>query len=615
MKKIIFLFIAFINCTIANAQEYNVQSINKDLLSNADLVIRLNSEKITVLNTKKIVYSVKRVITVLNAKGNDLVQLDISFNSVTKIDKINATVYDKQGGLIKKYTRKNMYEYANSYENTLAQDIRHLSFAYVPMSYPYTIEYNYTLELSQSLFLPIFYSKPYKNCSVEKLNFSVVSPKINPVITKQIDTRNKILNTESANSIISTYVDSAIKVMDENNSVILLKLNEFDLYGNAGSLKDWESLGSFYFELNKNRNELPLSYKTKLLEKIKNREDTVEKIKVLYKLLQDDFRYVSIQLGVGGWQCMDALTTQKNGYGDCKALSNLMCAMLEVAGIKSYVSLIYAKKLVDPLSPDFPMSYFNHVIVCVPLSADTIWLECTNNISNFNYLNSYTANKYTLLVKPTKSVLIKTPNIVHDSIISSHIYTIKDAKLFYSVNASFTAEMAERLYSLIINKNKKEKDYFILQTYNVNNSGESNLRIIDSPVPKVNLVLNSDQLNLITKNTKRLYLKLNKSNISDYNFEKATINSTINSLTLIDTISISIPENYVLESKLKNFNLHNTLGEYEIKTNIDKGFLMIYKNLNINTVKLTKVNMVDYENLILNFKNKDIEELIFILKD
>lgn len=615
MKKL-FLLICFLSVAyIGYSQEYSSTTINKELVTNADLVLRHHEESIRVLNSKKIIYKLKRVITVLNSKGNENIPLDITYNSANTISKISAKIYNKQGILLKKYTRKDMYEYANSYENTLASDLRHLSFSYVPMNYPYTVEYEYTIELNQSLFLPTLYSKPYENCSVEKLHFSIEYPTSNKVYTKLVNTRNSISTVTKDNTTTSIYTDSFLNVRDENTSFILLKLEEFSLYGNTGSLKDWESLGSFYYNLNKNRIDLPIEYRDKILSKVKGITDTIEKIKTLYKLLQDEYRYVSIQLGVGGWQCADATTTCKNGYGDCKALSNLMCAMLDVAGINSYTSLIYANTEKDRVVTDFPMSYFNHVIVCVPLSKDTVWLECTNNMLNFNYLNSYTANKYTLLVKPYKSELIKTPNHVNNSIVSNTYYSIVDGKLAYSINTIYTSDFAEPLYSMIINNNKKEKDDFILKACNLTNSSESALSIVPADIPKVILCAQSNQLNLITKNAKRMYLKLNKSNSTFHNFNTAYDNSSVNSLTLIDTIRITIPENYALESRLLNTNVQSTMGIFEMKSTIDSGLLTIYKSLKINSTKLSKVIRPEYEMLISNYKNNDVEELIFKLKD
>ncbi len=612
-KNLVFFFLFF--CSFVYAQQYNSSLIDRNLLNNANLVLRFNNEEINIESDQKVEYKLHRVITVLNQKGNNTISINVPINSITKLKQISINIYDKNGLFVKKYGRKDMYEYTDAYENTLAQDSRNLSFAYIPRTYPYTIEYKYTTESKQSLFLPVLYIKPYSNCSIEKLNFKITSTKNNPSYTKQLNVRRNIQYNEIEDEVVHTYVDSFITENSENDAIILTKVNDFNLYGNKGSISSWQELGSFYFELNKNRNELPKEYKEKLLAKINSTSDTIEKIKILYKTLQDDYRYVSIQLGIGGWQSIDAATTYKNGYGDCKALSNLMCAMLEVAGIKSYVSLIHAKKHFDPIAVDFPMSYFNHVIVCVPLATDSIWLECTNNVSNFNYLNSFTANKNTLLVKPFKSELIRTPNLLMDSILSKHVYSITNTKLIYSLDATYIGDLAESMYSFIINNNKKEKDEFILNVYNVNNTSQTNIKIINSTIPKVKLELNTDQLNLINKNSKRLYIKLNKVSDYLYDFENESVYSTLNSYLVNDSIYINIPDNYKVESKLKGFHSENSIGTFDVRFVVDSNRLLILKSLRLNAIKLTTATLLDYNKLIFEFKSNDIEELVFILKD
>ena len=64
-----------------------------------------------------------------------------------------------------------------------------------------------------------------------------------------------------------------------------------------------------------------------------------DKISALYKYMQDKVRYVSVQVGIGGWQPIEAETVDRLSCGDCKALANYMESLLDVAGIKTIILL------------------------------------------------------------------------------------------------------------------------------------------------------------------------------------------------------------------------------------------------------------------------------------
>lgn len=134
----------------------------------------------------------------------------------------------------------------------------------------------------------------------------------------------------------------------------------------------------------------------------------MDRAKAIYEYMQKKTRYVSIQVGIGGWSPTPAEITDKLGYGDCKALSNYTMSMLKAAGVESYYCLAHAGSDAPVVDSAFVSNQFNHVIVCIPGEQDTTWLECTSQRMPFGFLGDFTDNRFVLLVNDENSKLIKT---------------------------------------------------------------------------------------------------------------------------------------------------------------------------------------------------------------
>jgi hypothetical protein len=193
------------------------------------------------------------------------------------------------------------------------------------------------------------------------------------------------------------------------NPTILIAANQFEFDGYRGDMKDWKGMGIWYNELVKNTNQLSDPYKAEIRKLVHATASDKEKLRILYEHLQKNFRYVSIQLGIGGFKPFPADFVHEKKYGDCKALSNYMQACLSAINIKSYSAWINAGADRAPVDPGFPRDGFNHQILCVPFDKDTIWLECTSNKTDFAHLGNFTENRYALLLTENGGVLVSTP--------------------------------------------------------------------------------------------------------------------------------------------------------------------------------------------------------------
>ena len=94
-------------------------------------------------------------------------------------------------------------------------------------------------------------------------------------------------------------------------------------------------------------------------------------------LVEDRVRYVALLMGQGGYVPASAAETWSRRFGDCKAKTALLLAILHSLGIEADPVLVQAK-LGDMVADRMPMiGLFNHVIVRARVGGRDYWLDGT----------------------------------------------------------------------------------------------------------------------------------------------------------------------------------------------------------------------------------------------
>lgn len=96
-------------------------------------------------------------------------------------------------------------------------------------------------------------------------------------------------------------------------------------------------------------------------------------------LVQDRIRYVALSMGAGGLVPADAETTWSRRYGDCKAKTALLLALLHALDIDA-VPVAVNSTLGDGLDARLPMvGQFDHVLVRAAIGGKSYWLDGTRS--------------------------------------------------------------------------------------------------------------------------------------------------------------------------------------------------------------------------------------------
>ncbi|WP_324720744.1 DUF3857 domain-containing protein [Salinimicrobium sp. HB62] len=426
-----------------------------------------NETRITIdnKNRKKTVKTVS--IQINNKSENSLAHVEIRHSPLQDFSFGHARIIDFQGNTLRKIRKKDLttrndLSYAAFYQDDLITE-----FDLYWHQYPYTIEYSYTIEEREFIYLSwwtpvLFSSVPTLKGSLEvnvPLDYKInVSQTDDVVFTEAVIADRKILQWNAAfdgdveNEIFSPPVQESIPVV----RVVPENLN----YGVPGSTESWSTFGSWLNELNEGTDLLPLREKHVIKRLIKDSKDQEEIVRRLYHYLQDHTRYINVAIDVGGLKSYPADYVCTNKYGDCKALTTYMKSMLKSVGIKSYYTVINAGKNEARINTDLPGQQFNHVILAVPLQKDTIWLENTSGSLPFNYLGTFTQDRYALAVGDEKSELITTPELKLPDVLveRDYKYLLDEKKVWQSqVTLILRGDAFEDFRHALLKQDKEDK--------------------------------------------------------------------------------------------------------------------------------------------------------------
>ena len=561
-----------------------------------------------------------------NRSGDIYSNISIPYSKNVKLSDIDGWIKDGNGIKIRHLNSNDITDRNEISGFSLYEDNFVRTFQLKHNQYPYTICYTYKITLNQFVALPVWSPVIHSAISTIDAKLVVTLPKgyryksfLKDVVLTDSDTlRNFVKTIYSAKySRINGFDFFSVPFGDLKPKLIIVP--EYFTYGIEGKTSDWKSFGNWYYNLNKGLNDLPESEQKNLSQMLNGITEKTEIIKVLYHYLQDHTRYINISIGIGGLKSYPASYVSQNKYGDCKALTNYMKALLEFAGIKSYFVLINRSFQPEKILTDLPFPQFNHVILAVPDKKDTIWIENTENSEAFNYLSSSIQNRTALFIDENDSRLIQMPGMQRNDVTMQRKINIvfnelenAEAKISFSFNG-YNYELFNELLSGF---NKNEQDKFIKEY-----------------IPFNNYDLLSWKLNKENRDTARIDLDLNLSlpkvikNLGDdYYFNTFSIKTGFFSppsqreLPLqfpcpvfnVDSQIYQIPTGLEVKSMPADQIINTSFGNYEAHFKWDSNNIIVGKKFELHPNTYSQGQYKDFYEFYR--KVKDAEKKVIILK-
>jgi hypothetical protein len=581
---------------IAYGQDmYSTSTIPKDLLPYASAVVRKMEVVTEVKDLNNTVNHIKKVVTVLNKNGDDNADIVVWYNKSNRIKYIKGIVYDEFGKPVNKFSDKNFSDYSAASDASLFEDSRVKHFKPAVVSYPYTVEYEYETLSKQTLNFNDWSPNQSTGTAVEHSSYQFICKPDFIIRYKEINYLGKVNTTPVAGLTAYTWEANNLKARrsepyspdpEQYQTVVKIAPEKFNYEGYSGAFTNWNDLGKWIHDkLLAGRTTLPpetMTYVHSLTDSI---NDPKKKAKAIYEYMQRKTRYISVQIGIGGYQPFTATDVDRMSYGDCKGLVNYTQALLKAVNIPSYYCVVQAGNLKKSLLPDFAsMAQGNHIILCLPFKNDTTWLECTNKDIPFGFLGDFTDDRWVLACTAEGGKLLHTPKYTAElsrQVRKASVTLNEDGQLDGSMTTTFEGWQYENRPAVpgdITDEIKNAK-----KRYEINNLEIETLVL--KPMKSINPVNNEEM-----KFSARDYASLsagryffmanlaNRSTTVPREVRNRSTNVYINrGYTDVDEITYQIPVGYRMDNNPLRLAIKKPFGRYTASTIMNDKNQIIYK--------------------------------------
>lgn len=569
---------------------------------------------------------------ILNKFARSQGRISLRYDDFTSIEHAEIRILDANGKQQERIKMKDFEDYSGK-GSSMASDNRILYYEVVESHYPFILEVSYKISYKGSMFYPSWTAQTGEKHGVISKKLQVNSYKtdvyrhkstgIKP--TKFSDSEYPSSTVWSANHLKPFKYESFSYEIDDYTPSVSLAPNEFEMDGVVGNMRTWKDFGEWMLKLNEQQNTLTAEQLADFEQVIRPDMSTKEKIKATYEYLQQNTRYVSIQLGIGGWKPFESGFVHENKYGDCKALSFYTQSLLTHIGIPSYYTLIRARHSASAIDPSFPNAHFNHAILTVPIANDTLWLECTSQTNPFAYQGTFTSDRYALMVIPGNSQLVKTRAYTPEE-------NLQSSNISLTMNLDGSADVTlSRVYQGLeiendgfdeacLEPSSKQRDWFLdehpwgaIQLQQLNLIAPS-----QSAVPQGKLEASFKLEKAATTNGNRFFFEpFQFTNAAYYKLRDIDRQVPVEiryGYSQADTIEIALPISLHAEYVPKDSEVASEFGYYSTSYEKNQQQLLIIRRFELNSGSFAPEAYDQFRNFIKEVQKEDRKRLVLIDK-
>ena len=604
------------------------------MMDNANAVVRLNEVIVSLKSSSQMSVKEKRIITILNKKGNKNIDAFVYYDRNVKIKTLQVLAFDALGNQIKKVKKNDFKDVSAVSGGTLYSDSRVKYLEYTPINYPYTIQFTCETTTGNTAFIPPFTPIDDYFVSTEVSSYALNYPTDITIRKKEKNLENRDIEQEEvAGGIFYKAKNiSAFKPEDYSPSMVdfvpkvLVAANEFTYEGVYAEAENWNDFGKWvYFDLIESTIDLPESTAVYIQDLVKDEKTDIGKAKKIYQYVQDKVRYISVQVGIGGWKPFNASEVDRLGYGDCKGLTNYTMSLLKAVGVNSNFTLLFAGNSQRDIEKDFTIMQANHAILSIPQeNKEDIWLECTSQKLPFGFIGDFTDNRDVLVITPQGGQIKHTKKYTTEEntqVIKANYKVFDDGTI--DVNATLKSKGIhyDDKYRLETETERDLDKHYKNRWGYINDISIDEISIVNDKDSIVfNETVSFKAINYSKLIANKMLLTVNALNrnthIPDRYRNRKLPLKIKRGFKDIDEVEITLPQNYKVESLPNKKTIENKFGSYKSEVIVKDENTLVYKReFVVNDGEFPKEDYSSFRDFYKEVSKQDTAKVALIKKE
>ncbi|MFW5886264.1 MAG: DUF3857 domain-containing protein [Bacteroidota bacterium] len=397
------------------------------------------------------------------------------------------------------------------------------------------------------------------------------------------------------------------------------KDHQESILASPGDLYKWYY--TFVKDINKGNNDELKNIVNSLLEGGETRDEKTRKI---FYWVQDNINYVAFEDGMKGLIPQDANIVCEKRYGDCKGMASLLHEMLEIAGVKSYITWIGSRDLPYKYSEVHTPVVDNHMIVAYENEDGFLFLDATGKYTPMGYPTSMIQGKQALIgIDKDNYKIVDVPVIpASDNLVLDSVnLVLEDNSIIGKGSMHFNGyPKINRLYNLAGSKEKDRKEKVLTMIGRGNNKFfVDDFEIIDMKEKDKPMVID------YKFRIEDYHKKFDDEVYINLNLDKTFFNDFIDTAKRVHPVErdycytykfiskIQVPQGYEVGVMPSDASFQGDLFGFNIKYKIVNNFVLQEKTLYSNFLLLEKENFNQWNNFIHQL-NKSYRETIALKK-